>query len=588
MDEKRLNSVSNNELPQTKVANPSDLPGGSNVPPSGSRRKFLGNVGTAAVAAMTSGAIALEPLLGTDHSAAHAQDNGLTGAARADEAREIRVKAANRERAVPIPHHPTGGDQNRYADQSGTYTKGLPHDTFGRVDLNAFATLVTALNSGDHEDFEKIIMGGTRTLNCPQGGFAFDLEGTDAYQFGAPLVPAAPAAASDLSAAELLEHYWASLLRDIPFTQYASNATAMQASQEISGLSVYQGPRNGSSQVTPDLLFRGIFPSETLGPYISQFFIKPTSLGQQPIGQQQTTYLADVDYMTSFSDWLTVQNGNVTGLTNQIDPQLRFVHSGRDLAAWTHTDVLYQGYFVAYLVLNTIRAPLNPGNPYIGSRTENGFGTFGAPDFAATLAEVATRALKAVWYQKWQVHLRPRPEHTGGLVHLIKTGQGANTTAKVSNVILNSQGLQQSFNKYGTWLLSQAFPEGSPTHPSYPTGHGVVGGACITVLKFFFDGNFVIPNPVVPADDGLSLDPYTGSDAGQLTVHGELNKLGHNVSFGHGIHSGIHWRSDTDISLKLGEAVALSILHDKAQTYNEKFSVQLTKFDGTTATISNK
>ena len=588
MDEKPFHGVSNDGLPLTKVASPGDLPACSDAPPSVSRRKFLGNVSAATVTAMTSGAIALEPLLGPHHSTALAQENGLTGATRADESREIRVKAANRERAVPIPRHPTSGDQNRYADQSGTYTKGLPHDTFGRVDLNAFATLVTALNSGDHEDFEKIIMGGTRTLNCPQGGFAFDLEGTDGYQFGAPLVPAAPAAASDLSAVELVEHYWASLLRDVPFTQYASNAIAIQASQEISRLSVYQGPRNGSSQITPDLLFRGAFPGETLGPYISQFFIKPTSLGQQPIGQQQITYLAGVDYMTTFSDWLTVQNGNVTGLTNQIDPQLRFVHSGRDLAAWTHTDVLYQAYFVAYLVLNTIRAPLNPGNPYIGSRTENGFGTFGGPDFAATLAEVATRALKAVWYQKWQVHLRPRPEHTGGLVHLIKTGQGSNTTAKLSNVILNSQGLQQSFNKHGSWLLSQAFPEGSPTHPSYPTGHGVVGGACITVLKFFFDGNFVIPDPVVPADDGLSLDSYSGADAGQLTVNGELNKLGHNVSFGHGIHSGIHWRSDTDVSLKLGEAVALSILHDKAQTYNEKFTVQLTRFDGTTATISNK
>ena len=64
--------------------------------------------------------------------------------------------------------------------------------------------------------------------------------------------------------------------------------------------------------------------------------------------------------MTTFSDWLTVQNGNATGLTNQLDPQLRFVHSGRDLAAWTHTDVLYQAYFVAYLVLNTIRGTLEP------------------------------------------------------------------------------------------------------------------------------------------------------------------------------------------------------------------------------------
>jgi hypothetical protein len=588
MDEKHLRSVDKNAPIQTKVANPVDLPDRSDTPPSGSRRKFLGNVSGVAVAAATVGAIGLEPLLGSQYSVARAEDDGLPGAARADESREIRINAANYERAVPIPHHSTSGDENRYGDQSGTYTKGLPHDTFGRVDLNAFATLITALNTGDHEDFEKIIVGGARTLNCPQGGFAFDLEGTDAYQFGAPLVPAAPAAASDLSAVELLEHYWASLLRDVPFTEYASNPIAIKAAQETSGLPVYQGPRNGSGQVTPDLLFRGAFPGETLGPYISQFFIRPTSLGQQPISQQQTTYLANIDYMTSFSDWLTVQNGNVTGLTNQIDPQFRFEHSGRDLAAWTHNDVLYQAYFVAFLVLNTSKAPLNPGNPYIGSRTENGFGTFGGPDFAATLAEVATRALKAVWYQKWQVHLRPRPEHTGGLVHLIKTGQGANTTAKLSNLILNSQGLQQSFNKYGTWLLSQAFPEGSPTHPSYPTGHGVVGGACITILKFFFDGNFVIPNPVLPTDDGLSLVSYTGSDAGQLTVNGELNKLGHNVSFGHGIHAGIHWRTDTDVSLKLGEAVALGILHDRARTYNEKFTVHLTKFDGTTATISNQ
>jgi hypothetical protein len=172
-------------------------------------------------------------------------------------------------------------------------------------------------------------------------------------------------------------------------------------------------------------------------------------------------------------------------------------------------------------------------------------------------------------------------------VHLIKTGQGAFTDVKPSNVVLNSVALQQSFAKYGSYVLPLAFPEGSPAHPSYPTGHGTVGGACITVLKFFFDGTFVIPDPVVATDDGLSLIPYTGSDAGELTVNGELNKLGHNVSFGHGIHAGIHWRSDSDTSLLLGEAVALSILREKARTYNEPFVVHLTKFDGTTATISN-
>ena len=72
-----------------------------------------------------------------------------------------------------------------------------------------------------------------------------------------------------------------------------------------------------------------------------------------------------------------------------------------------------------------------------------------------------------------------------------------------------------------------------------------------------------------------------------MTINGELHKLAHNISFGHGIHAGIHWRSDTDASLLLGEAVALSFLKDRARTYNEPFTVQLTKFDGTTATISN-
>ncbi|PYI94770.1 MAG: phosphoesterase, partial [Verrucomicrobia bacterium] len=60
------------------------------------------------------------------------------------------------------------------------------------------------------------------------------------------------------------------------------------------------------------------------------------------------------------------------------------------------------------------------------------------------------------------------------------------------------------------------------------------------------------------------------------------------VSFGHGIHSGIHWRSDTDSSIKLGEALAISVLQDRALTYNEKFTVNFTKIDGTIATISNQ
>jgi hypothetical protein len=250
--------------------------------------------------------------------------------------------------------------------------------------------------------------------------------------------------------------------------------------------------------------------------------------------------------------------------------------------------VLYQAYFTALLVLGTLKAPLNPGNPYVGSKTQNGFDTFGGPDFAATVGEVAARALHRVWYQKWLVHLTHRPESGGGVLHQVLSGNQNKINATLNSNVLNSQAVAQSFTKYGTYLLSQPFPEGSPTHPSYPTGHGTVAGACITFLKFFFDENYVIPNPQVPSSDGLSLGPYTGQDAGQITVGGELNKLARNVSFGHGVLAGIHWRTDTDWSMTLGEALAISMLQDRAQCYNEKFRITFTKLDGNKVTISNE
>ena len=371
--------------------------------------------------------------------------------------------------------------------------------------------------------------------------------------------------------------YWASLLRDVAFTDYASNPTAAQAAAELTTMPTYAGPRDSSGNVTPDLLFRGPYPGDTLGPYVSQFYLQPTYMGVQPMSQQMVTFVPDVDYMTDPTTFQQVQNGIDTGAALQFDPQLRYLHDGRGLCSFTHVDVLFQAYFTAYLVLGTMGAPVNPGNPYVGSTKQNGFGTFGGPDFAATLTAAARLALNSVWYQKWWIHLRHRPESGGAIARQILSGFGNTIDVHLNSNVLNSQAVQASFAKYGDYFLSQAFPEGSPTHPAYPTGHGTVAGACITVLKFFFDGNFVIPNPVVSTNDGLSLVPYTGGDAGQLTVNGELNKLANNVSFGHGIHAGIHWRSDTSSSIQLGEAVAISMLQDRAATYAEKFTVSFRK-----------
>jgi hypothetical protein len=499
----------------------------------------------------------------------------------------LRTETAESDASFGAPAQITNGDEHRYRDKCGTYTKCIRQAGIGRVDPEAYKTFRAALDSGNPADFDAIILGGPRTLNGPQGGLAFDLQCLDVAQF---VSPPAPALASELYATELVELYWASLLRDVAFTDFGTNATAISAAEELSGMADYAGPRSGG-KVTTSTLFRGGYPGETAGPYLSQFLLQDTAMGVLPITQKYVSNKAGVDYMLDPVTFQQVQNGIATGLSLEPLAKPLYLHDGRGLAAYTHADVLYQAYFTAYLVLNSINngnaAPFNPGNPYNRDKTQNGFTTFGQPDAAATLAAVAAEALKAVWYQKWFVHLRHRPESGGAIVHLDRTGAGHTLDGKISRTALHSRAVETSFKANGSYFLSQAFPEGSPSHPAYPTGHGTVAGACITVLKFFFDGGFVIPNPVVPLNSGVSTAPYSGDDAGALTVNGELNKLAQNISFGHGIHAGIHWRSDTDSSIELGEAVALSVLRDRAKTYNEKFKVELQKVDGTMATISN-
>ena len=83
---------------------------------------------------------------------------------------------------------------------------------------------------------------------------------------------------------------------------------------------------------------------------------------------------------------------------------------------------------------------------------------------------------------------------------------------------------------------------------------------------------------------GTSLVPYTGWDAGFLTVGGEINKLAGNVALGRNA-AGVHWRSDYDRSLLLGETVAIGVLQEQSLLLNEPEFYQITKFDGTTIRI---
>lgn len=569
-----------------------------------SRRSFLGKAGGLTAMALAAGAVPLQPLLGGKESQADASVISYADNDRANDSFVFRKTTASNDK-IDIGVLPDNGDAALFSDHSGTWTKCLLHDSLEIVNQNSYASFVNALTTHNFSDFQNIIVGNpggtnfTGTLNGPETSLAFDLEGLDSHAFN---LPPAPSVTSAQTADEEVELYWGAMLRDVNFTDYASSSLAAQAASELNGLSYVSSSANNEFPfpVTPQNLFRGqIVPGDgnVQGPYLSQFLLQPTFFGAHPLNQMYQTFLPGQNFLTNPTDYLNVQNGFPPTVSLAVDPTFRHFRNGRDLTAFTHVDVLHEAHFIAFLVLLSINAPLNPGNPYIGSKSQHGFGTLDPVDAAGTVPEMATRALKAAWFHKWIVNLRQRPEHVGGLVHarLANVTPQPQAAAKLHPDVLNSQAVAQTFSQFGTYLLPQAFPEASPTHPCYPTGHGTVAGACLTAVKFFFDGSQKI-RPLLQAagsdvmqtsEDGLSLVPYTGADADSLTINGELSKLAFNISFGHGIHSGIHFRSSTRASILLGEKVGLSVLQDRAMGYNEPFNISITKFDGTTHTFTN-
>jgi hypothetical protein len=548
------------------------------------RRAFLTHAGVAGAASLAAGVIGVEPLLQTERSQVHAASGSNQ---RANACAKLRRDAANAGlQATPQNlHHPNNQDENLYPNKLGSYSKGLPHNDDGTVVLSAYEALVKAVNSGAPSDFDAIPLGGDRLLTNPQAGLAFDMQGPDAQ---ALVQPPAPAFASREQAAEISENYWMALLRDVPFSQYAVNPIANAAAADLTLYgNDFKGPKSGGA-VTTATLFRGRTAGDLQGPFLSQFFYQDCHFGANKIEQKITTAAPGINYMNDFATWLAVQRG-----ANQppdiLDPTPRYMRNGRDIGQWVHIDVLFQAYFQAFLILAGAGAPFDDGNPYNGNPSQMGFGTFGGPHIATLLCEVSTRALKAVWYQKWFVHRRLRPEVQAARVHrTLFAGAGYPVHAEIFNSF-NDNNRLKGYMPPSNALLPMAFPEGSPTHPAYGAGHATVAGACVTILKAWFKESTRLVDigldPVQPADDGVSLVPYTGSDAGDLTVGGELNKIASNVANGRNI-AGVHWRSDAIESLKLGEQIAIGILRDQQACYNEVFNgFDLTKFDGTTITV---
>jgi hypothetical protein len=503
---------------------------------------------------------------------------------RKEAALRIREGCAVFQSRQPIAAHPTNGDETSLPAYIGSFCKGLPHAQNGEVVPTAYQSLIAALSTGTVSALENIDRGSGMKLVDPLASLTYQMEGADSHSLG---MNPPPAFSSPSAAGEMVELYWQALARDVPFTQYDSSPITAAAVQDLNKLSAFGGPTSGG-QVTTDTLFRGNINGGLTGPYISQFFWQPVPVNSTVVQQLYTAGAAGIDYLNTWDEWLVLQTGVPPFRAWTPDPHPKYIYDGRSLAEWVHYDFLYQTYHNAALILlnqspDTIldKNPyLNPTNPYKSSNVETGFATFGGPDICCLLGTACKVALLAAWFQKWLVHRRSRPEEFGGRVH--QTAIGAENYP-IHPDLMNSAALKAVFAANGNYLLPQAYPEGCPLHPSYPQGHGTVAGACSVMLKAFFDETQVLTDCVVASADGTALTPYEDV---ALTVGGEVNKLAFNVAMGRDF-AGIHYRSDAEAGMRLGEDVAIAMLQDLVQAYTEDFTgFQFTRLDGTAVMIA--
>ncbi len=408
----------------------------------------------------------------------------------------IRVDAALAHLGDPMPTHIDNGDEARYANQHvyASFSKGLQHDpATGEVVQPSYDSMIAALKSGKPPDFELIVLGapsaGSLKLTNPQSGLAYDLEGVDAHQFN---MPPCPTFRSAEAIGEIAENYWMAICRDVPVSEYASDPRTVAAAADLSRYADFKGPKSGAA-VTPATLFRINSPGALAGPYLSQFMINDIPYGSQKTSPRVAFGIpGTTDFMTDEADWLAAQNGVKPTLTPQPLASPRLLHDGRGLGNYVHIDELFQAYLNACLLMITPTArggfnvPVSDGNPYKNSLTQVGFGTLGEPNFKTLACEVATRALKAVWFEKWYVHRRLRPEAYAGRIHYQLKGTQTYEFDLAEFAKLQAGPLAHPTIAMAQHFLPMAFPEGCPTHPAYGAGHATVAGACVTVLKALF------------------------------------------------------------------------------------------------------
>jgi hypothetical protein len=533
---------------------------------------------------------------------------------RHEEAFQVRLRAAERQRAKPVVVQPTNGDEERYPNRIANYSKCLPHNDLGEVDLAVYDDLLRALAAGSLSELENLPTPSRLQIATPLAGWHFDLVGPDPQ---ASLIPPAPEFSSAEAAVQQLELYWMALLRDVPFARYAEDPLVAEAAAELSRLAqVAPFFAKQSEPITAQHLFLPNYPGVREGPRVSQFLLWSYELEGMPIEQRRSVPLrvdgADgLEFLTAYDEWLWAQRG-FPGTAPigraPIDPQRRYIYNIRDMGWYTNQTMMLGTFWNVTLMLGQFgEDAINDANPYKNARVlpSGTLDLMHGHIYARLLAGGGLELLCGqisnshhFMYQKW-VHRTLRPEVFSGRVHNNLVGR---TKYPIHDTLLNSPTLARVYDRNamlnrrrgigdgkGTYLLPCLWGVGSPTFPSYPQGHGTASSVGATILKAWFNENFVIPQELAvrPSLDGASLEPYRyGQDGPPLTIGGELNKLAYNITWGRNAAS-VHTLSDAVVANAMGEGIAIDLLREDRTTAPEPFpGYTFTKFDGTKVTAS--
>lgn len=472
---------------------------------------------------------------------------------------------------------------------AGLYGKGFSHDaTTGIPSTADIDYLKRALVTGNDTDFDLFSIAGTRKLENPQGAISFEGTGADPEGVSMPVCPALDTRAA---AAEMMEVYLMCALRDRSFGDINSSTADTDLDFAVTELNKWGDDILAPKQdgvITRKTLFRGTAPGCTTGAYVSQFLLHPINLGAHTITQQSLVKTGT--YGITASNWLSIQQGNVP--VPQTTGSSLYTHSPRVLGSFVHIDFVYQAFLYAAAILAGAGASRH--SAFTNKTTQTNFVTNGGvPSIAAAVGEISRHALKASWVQKWIHHMRLRPETHAGRVVKVQQGDLVSSTlhAETLTTGLNVVNFVSSYNQAQggdnlPWLPLQ-YAEGSPMHPSYPAGHAAIAGACATILKLFFaDASWSSTGLTeFESADGSALTTYAGDDAGSTTIHGEINKLASNMSLGRNM-AGVHFRSDGDYGMILGEKLAIRFFKNHRNMENQLIGpVTITKFDGSTEII---